>query len=289
MKDGHTQGRCLCGEVRYEATGPTGEMWYCHCPGCRKASGVGFGTWIEAADLRWLSGRDCVTQFAASPGITRAFCSQCGTVLPARRAAGGVLLPAGGLENVGGQRPCGHASAEARLPWLPPLDADLPVRRVSCADETSSGASQEAVAEGLARGGCLCGAIAYEVKQPLAAMRVCHCSRCRRRSGSSWFVGLTCAPGTLRFLRGEAGIVRWHMPGTRFYVVSFCGTCGSAAPAVLPRATFFSAGCLDNDPGARALCHIYYGSRAPWVEVRDSLPRFGEFAPPDFNWQASRP
>jgi len=290
------RGRCLCGEVSYEAVGSAGEMWYCHCRDCRKASGVGFGTWIDVPGVRWVTGEARVTHFAASPALTRSFCAQCGTVLPALHANGSALMPAGGIENIAGRRPCGHASVAERRPWLPALDEDLPALRVSCdaaaapaRGSTTLAAVAERSADATARGSCLCGAISYEVSRPLVAMRVCHCSRCRRRSGSSWFVGLTCRPQTLRFQRGEQAIVTWHMPGTRYYTMSFCKVCGAAAPAVLSKATFLSAGCLDDDPHARALCHIYYGSRAPWVEVADGLPRFEEFAPPDFNWQASRP
>ena len=290
MGDERAGGRCLCGEVRYEATGPLGAMWYCHCRDCRKAGGVGFGAWVEAPGLRWVCGESRVQRFAPSTTLTRAHCTVCGTVLPVRRSCGDVLLPAGGLDSLGGRRPCGHAAAEERLPWLPALDEGLPVLRMPCSSAGTSlrGSSRQAM-DGPARGSCLCGAIAYEVDRPLTAMRVCHCSRCRRRSGSNWFVGLTCPADALRFLRGEDAIVTWHMPGTRYYTVSFCGVCGAAAPARLSRATFLSAGCMDDDPGTRALCHIHYESRAPWVDVRDGLPRFEESAPPDFDWQVPRP
>jgi hypothetical protein len=101
----HLRGHCLCGEVRYEATGPAGDMWYCHCGNCCKSSGA-VGVWIETRGVRWLSGEDRVVRRATSPTLTRAFCSQCGTVLPAQRAGdGGALLPAGGLENVGRPAP----------------------------------------------------------------------------------------------------------------------------------------------------------------------------------------
>lgn len=295
-QDAITGGRCLCGEVSYQASGPAGAMWYCHCPDCRKSSGVGFGTWIEAPGVRWLSGEERVVRYASTPALTRAFCARCGTVLPAQRAGEGrVLLPAGGLESVGDLRPCGHASAAERLPWLPTIDEHLPARRDACGSATTAATARAPIAppaqplDAAVRGSCLCGAIAYEVTRPLAATRVCHCSRCRRRSGSSWFVGLTCRSDTLRFLRGDGAITTWHMPGTRFYTMSFCGLCGAAAPAVLSRAAFLSAGCLDDDPGVRVLCHIFYGSRAPWVNVPDGLPRFEEFTPPDYNWQAARP
>jgi len=271
-------------------------MWYCHCRECGKASGVGFGTWIEAPGVRWLSGDERVVRRTTSPTLTRAFCSQCGTVLPALHAGnGGALLPAGGLENVGRLRPSGHACASERLPWLPVFDESLPVLHKSC-DPASQGrpsreraslaraASPERATGAPVRGSCLCGTVAWEVEPPLLAMRVCHCSRCRRRSGSNGFVGVMTRSGTLRLLHGATEITSWHMPGTRLYSVSFCKSCGSPAPSTIPKGSFVSAGCLDDDPGTRTQCHVFYGSRAAWVDAKDDLPRFEEFPPPDYDW-----
>jgi hypothetical protein len=278
------RGHCLCGEVRYEATGPAGDMWYCHCGDCRKSSGA-VGVWIETPGVRWLSGEDRVVRRATSSTLTRAFCSQCGTVLPAQRAGdGGALLPAGGLENVGHLRPGEHACASERLPWLPAFDETLPALHKSCEPASPAHASREHAAGAPVRGGCLCGAVAWEVEPPLMAMRVCHCSRCRRRSGSNGFVGVMTRPGTLRMLHGAAEITSWHMPGTRFYSVSFCKSCGSPAPSTIPKGSFVSAGCLEDDPGTRTQCHVFYGSRAAWVDAKDGLPKFEEFPPPDYDW-----
>ena len=76
------------------------------------------------------------------------------------------------------------------------------------------------------------------------------------------------------------------MPGTRFYKPSFCAMCGTPTPSVLGHATFLAAATLDGDPGIRIRCHIYYGSRAPWLNVADGIACFDEFTPPDFDWKA---
>ena len=34
-----TTGQCLCGTVRHQVTGPLGEVRYCHCQMCRRATG----------------------------------------------------------------------------------------------------------------------------------------------------------------------------------------------------------------------------------------------------------
>ena len=120
-------GHCLCGEVRYEASGAAGEMWYCHCRACRKSSGVGFGTWLEAPGIRWLAGEQRVTRFNVSPTLVRAFCERCGSVLPALAADGRhALLPAGGLDDTGARRPGCHAYMSERVSWLPAWNDALP-------------------------------------------------------------------------------------------------------------------------------------------------------------------
>ena len=38
-------------------------------------------------------------------------------------------------------------------------------------------------------------------------------------------------------------------------------------------------GCLDTDPGVRPSLHVFVGSKAPWFEIADSLPRYEEASP----------
>jgi len=42
MSETRYTGGCLCGALRYEATGAPNYMGHCHCGDCRKASGSGF-------------------------------------------------------------------------------------------------------------------------------------------------------------------------------------------------------------------------------------------------------
>ena len=52
-------------------------------------------------------------------------------------------------------------------------------------------------------GGCLCGAVRYEVTEPLVSASYCHCKRCQRRTGSAASASGRIAPGSLRILSGE--------------------------------------------------------------------------------------
>src|SRR5919198_3537468 len=102
-------GRCLCGEVAWEAPGPLEFMSHCHCSRCRKSHGAAFATYCMAAveTLRLTRGEDAIVRYESSPGMRRPFCRRCGSVVPDRENVwnGQVFLPAGPLDDDPGARP----------------------------------------------------------------------------------------------------------------------------------------------------------------------------------------
>jgi len=85
-----------------------------------------------------------------------------------------------------------------------------------------------------------------------------------------------------RITHGRESIVRYESaPGS---TRPFCGICGSVVPDGVPwkGRVGMPAGPFDDDLGVRPTCHIFVGSKAPWVEIRDSLPRFDAY-PPGFD------
>ena len=74
-------GGCMCGAVRYEATGKPFAINHCHCRSCRKHNGAAVVTLVGfAADQVRFSG-DERKIYESSPGVGRAFCGNCGTPL----------------------------------------------------------------------------------------------------------------------------------------------------------------------------------------------------------------
>ena len=57
-------------------------------------------------------------------------------------------------------------------------------------------------------GGCLCGAVRYEVTEPLVSASYCHCTRCQRRTGTAASAQARVAPGALRIVQGEELVAR---------------------------------------------------------------------------------
>ena len=102
-------------------------------------------------------------------------------------------------------------------------------------------------------GGCLCGAVRYEVVGPLRQIVACHCTQCRKTSGH-YVAATACSRAALR-VTGEP---RWFesSPGVRR---GFCGTCGSnlfwenAAEAHIS----IWAGGLDGPTGLRIAKNIF--------------------------------
>ena len=82
-------------------------------------------------------------------------------------------------------------------------------------------------------GGCLCGAVRFEVSEPLVSASYCHCTRCQKRTGTAASPQARIVPGSLRITAGE-DLVRAYEPPDGF-PKAFCSGCGSALWSVNPR------------------------------------------------------
>ncbi len=127
------------------------------------------------------------------------------------------------------------------------------------------------------QGSCLCGAVAYAVTGPVGRFVYCHCSRCRKATGSGHAANLYAPPAAFRWLRGEAQVTRFDLPGARSFSTSFCGTCGTPLPHATRsgREMIIPAGSLDADPGERPAINAHWDSRAPWALPAADLPEPG--------------
>src|SRR5947209_16838305 len=101
------------------------------------------------------------------------------------------------------------------------------------------------------RGACLCQSVRFEVDLPFAKFLRCHCSRCRRDSGSAFATNAYVLPQAFRWTRGEDSVVRLDLPEARSFSTSFCRRCGSPLPHATRsgREISIPAGSLLDDPG----------------------------------------
>jgi hypothetical protein len=126
-------------------------------------------------------------------------------------------------------------------------------------------------------GHCLCGAVRFEVAEPLVSSRYCHCTRCQRRTGTAASPGAAVVPGSFRLLAGEELVKTWWPPDGG-YGKAFCTECGSHLYSESPQdpdAKSVRLGAIDGDPGIRPTARQHVASAAVWEEIPDDgLERF---------------
>jgi hypothetical protein len=130
-------------------------------------------------------------------------------------------------------------------------------------------------------GGCGCGAVRFEVREPFVAALYCHCTRCQRRTGAGASANGRAAPGSFHVVAGEEHLRSWVPEGGAEKV--FCVLCGSAVFSRVdgdPPRIGVRLGALDSDPGIRPQWRQYVDYAAPWEEIPDDgLPRYDEAKP----------
>ncbi len=130
------------------------------------------------------------------------------------------------------------------------------------------------------KGSCLCGGVRYEIDGPLDGALNCHCSMCRKAHGAAFRSRAGVRAKDFRWVNGEE-LITWFESSAGNHR-GFCSRCGS------PLLSRFDSrqdvyglplGCLDTDPGVRPGMHVFVGSKAPWYEITDALPRYRESPP----------
>jgi hypothetical protein len=123
----------------------------------------------------------------------------------------------------------------------------------------------------MARGECNCGAVAFEVDAALSDVFVCHCSICRKATGSNGIAVVLINNKAFRWLRGENQIASWKKPNSDWQCW-FCRVCGSPVPGANDASrTFVPAGLISTGgEDLKVAHHIWVGSKAVWDEIGDA-------------------
>ncbi|MGB5265038.1 MAG: GFA family protein [Polyangiales bacterium] len=130
-------------------------------------------------------------------------------------------------------------------------------------------------------GSCVCGAVAFRIEGPFRGFQYCHCSRCRKKTGSSHVANIFVPVGQFRWERGDDKVRRFELPTAKYWSTAFCTDCGSAMPWLTRngKVMVVGAGALDGDPGIRPTFSVYYDSRPPWYVHVSDLEMHGTIPP----------
>ena len=132
-------------------------------------------------------------------------------------------------------------------------------------------------------GGCLCGAVRFEIQNDFAFLLFCHCAECRRLSGSAMAANLFSETRSLRWVAGAAQVALFRHP-ERSFTRAFCRTCGSGLPfeGRSGRFVIVPAGALDDAPRVEKRAEVFARERPDWAlsaapcEVFDGFPTYFE-------------
>ncbi|WP_339540744.1 GFA family protein [Pseudomonas sp. RA_5y_Pfl1_P24] len=122
--DATTQGSCLCGAVTYQISTSLKAVTHCHCKTCQKSHGAAFATYASAPQsaVTIIALRDALKSYESSPGITRQFCSACGSSLFWSDAKGQypewISIALGTLDTSFTAENQVHSCTDSKAPWL---------------------------------------------------------------------------------------------------------------------------------------------------------------------------
>jgi hypothetical protein len=129
-------------------------------------------------------------------------------------------------------------------------------------------------------GSCLCGAIQFELNGVISEPIYCHCSRCRKSSGSAYatngFVNvseleITDIKNALKYYESSEGKRKY-----------FCSTCGSpiySSNSEKPDKLRIRLGVIDSDIVERPISHNFITSKGNWEEFDATLPMYEKHEP----------
>ena len=124
-------------------------------------------------------------------------------------------------------------------------------------------------------GKCLCGSVHYAVADEFVYAANCHCSNCRRTTGSAFkpFAGI--GRNRLCITKGGDNLMTVGEVNAND---THCSLCGSLLYSVVRDGAFVhvAMGTLVDEPTIRPRAHIFVGSKAPWFTITDDLPQYQE-------------
>jgi hypothetical protein len=128
-------------------------------------------------------------------------------------------------------------------------------------------------------GRCLCGATRLRVRGPFPRAILCHCSQCRRATGSAFNVAVPVAAEAVTWIAADRIVEVESAPGK---VRAHCGGCGAqlfSRYAENPGILRLRGGILDDFAPAE-VHHIFWNDRAGWFDRTADAPRWKRY-PPD--------
>jgi hypothetical protein len=129
-------------------------------------------------------------------------------------------------------------------------------------------------------GKCLCGEVEIKIKGEISDIVHCHCSLCRKNSGTAFATNGFINSTKLEIISGRNNLSKFSFKPGR--IRHFCTSCGSpiySSNEQDPTRYRIRLGILDSDITERPISHNFISSKANWEELDVKLPRYDSFEP----------
>ncbi|KDM89791.1 GFA family protein [Photobacterium galatheae] len=130
------------------------------------------------------------------------------------------------------------------------------------------------------QGSCLCGGVQLSITGKISDIIHCHCSLCRKSTGSAFatngFVNLE----DFTITQGQALLKSFELrSGRKRYFCSHCAAPVYSANAADPTRIRLRLGILDSDIAERPISHNFVTSKANWDSLGIDLPQYEAHEP----------
>lgn len=130
------------------------------------------------------------------------------------------------------------------------------------------------------KGSCLCGSIKIEITGGIQNIIHCHCSLCRKASGTAFATNGFVAASAFKIVQGEALLRSFESsPGRKRHFCSVCGSPIFSSNGRDPERYRVRLGILDGDIIERPISHNFVSSKANWEDLDAALPRYDSYEP----------
>ncbi len=131
-------------------------------------------------------------------------------------------------------------------------------------------------------GGCLCGAIRYEMAGEPVFSSQCHCRDCQRASGSGYIATMRVPAAGFRITQGRPKCYVAAADSGNEVTRAFCGNCGSplySQVSTRPDLVGIRVTSLDDPGWFRAEADIFVRSAQPWDQMNPEIPKYDTYPP----------
>ena len=121
----------------------------------------------------------------------------------------------------------------------------------------------------LLEGGCQCGEVRYQITAEPVRLTICHCTECKRQSGSAFGMSLTVKEANFAVVKGRPKTWTRSSDSGNAVTGCFCGTCGTRLYHLIAIAGLLNVkpGTLDNFEGLAPRFEAWTSRKAPWLHI----------------------